>query len=138
MIVNTAYPFMVEKGPTANPIIFDLTSVNYHYTAAGGAVYRPDLGGMFLPNGSSISITIPIKGFKQIRVSMKPYRQYTQAAFSMPPGQNSSGTISVSSQMEYVYQISKDLHSKTATLVIAKPANESYTNALIVSSAILE
>lgn len=140
MIVNPDYIHYKEKGPTANPIIFDLTSVNYPYTATTGAAHRPNLGGMYIPNGQSISITIPIKGFKQIRFSMAPARPWSQAAFSMPPGQNSSGSITVQTQMEYVYQIPKDLQTETVTLKIEKPFDETgaYPNALTVSSAILE
>lgn len=138
MIVNTAYPFMGEKGPTANPIIFDLNSVNYPYTTTSGAAYRPILGGMYIPNGQSISITIPVKGFKKIRFSMAPGREWSQAAFSMPPGENPSGSITVKNQMEYVYEIPKDLQTETATLKIEKPFDEAITNTLTVSSAILE
>ena len=140
MIVYPDYIHCKEKGPTANPIIFDLTSVNYPYTAESGAAYLPHQGGMYIPNGKSISITIPVKGFKQIRFSMAPARPWSQAAFSMPPGQNSSGSITVKTQMEYVYQIPKNLQTETVTLKIEKPFDESgaYPNALTVSSAILE
>ena len=140
MIVNPAYIHYKEKGPTANPIIFDLTSVNYPYTTTPGAAYLPKRGGMYIPNGKSVSITIPIKGFKQIRFSMAPDRPWTQAEFSMPPGKNKSDTVTVKSQMEYVYQIPKDLQTETVTLKIEKPFDETgaYPNALTVSSAILE
>lgn len=141
MIVYPDYIHYKEKGPTANPIIFDLNSVNYPYTTTPGAAYMPQYGGMYIPNGKSVSITIPVKGFKQIRFSMtSESRRSSQAVFSMPPGKNPSGTVPVISQMEYVYQIPKDLQTETATFKIEKPFDDSgaYLGALIVSSAILE
>ena len=39
MIVNTAYPFMIEKKPKANPNLWENGVVNYPYTVTGDAVF---------------------------------------------------------------------------------------------------
>ena len=42
MIVNTAYMYMGEKGPSVNPNIWEGGTVNYPYQVYGYSSFEPD------------------------------------------------------------------------------------------------
>lgn len=68
MIVNTAYPFMGKKGPTANPNVWENGTVNYPYVPSPNAVFQPAQNRFYLTLNQYVIFTLPLKGFKKITI----------------------------------------------------------------------
>lgn len=105
MIVNTAYPFMIEKKPAANPNLWENGVVNYPYTVTGDAVFQSASNRFHLKSNTAVRITIPVKGFSKIKI--RATGSYAGAALkvSIPRNQNEMSISLSSSEKEIVYNI---------------------------------
>ena len=66
MIVNTAYMYMGEKGPSVNPNIWEGGTVNYPYQVYGYSSFEPDNSRFKVAAGESVTFTLPLKKFTKI------------------------------------------------------------------------
>ena len=66
MIVNTAYMFMGEKGPSVNPNIWEGGTVNYPYQLYGYSRFEPENSRFMVAADDSVTFTLPLKKFTKI------------------------------------------------------------------------
>ena len=105
MIVNTAYPFMIEKKPEANPNLWENGVVNYPYTVTGDAVFESKKNRFRITSDNAVRITIPVKGFSKIKIRANATYAGAYIKFSIPRNQNEITVSLSSSEKEIVYNI---------------------------------